>query len=247
MSNGALLTLELPASRDDPVGMFIRRLIYSVITNVLVFGGGIMALAGTWHWWRAWVLLGVVLVATVWTMLGVFRDRQDLLEERMKPPIQKGQPLADKIVLMFFIAAFFGSIVFIPLEVFRFHWLGKPPKILSWLGLLMFIFGYALIALSMRENAFAAPVVRHQSERHQKVVDTGVYSKVRHPMYSGVVLLLVGMALWLQSSAGALMMIIPTTLLMIRILIEENFLKRELNGYAEYTKRVRWRLCPGLW
>src|SRR5580704_3816792 len=144
--------------------MFIRRLIYSVITNVLVFGIGIMALAGTWHWWRAWVLLGVVLVATMWTMLVALRGHEDLLEERMKPPLQKGQPLADKIVLMFFIAAFFGSIVFIPLEVFRFHWLGKPPEILSWLGLLMFIFGYVLATWSMRENAFAAPVVRHQSE-----------------------------------------------------------------------------------
>jgi protein-S-isoprenylcysteine O-methyltransferase Ste14 len=227
--------------------MFVWRLIYSVLMNVLVFGGGMMALAGTWHWWRAWVLLALVLVATVWTMLGIFRSRPDLLEERMKPPLQEGQPLADKIVLMLFIVGFFGSIAFIPIEVFRLHWLGKPPAVLSWLGLLMFAFGWVMIALSFRENSFAAPVVRHQSERHQKVVDTGVYSIVRHPMYSGVVVLLVGMALWLESSAGALMMVVPTGLLMVRITIEEGLLKRELSGYSEYTKRVRWRLLPGLW
>jgi protein-S-isoprenylcysteine O-methyltransferase Ste14 len=104
-----------------------------------------------------------------------------------------------------------------------------------------------LVTLVFRQNTFAAPVVKHQKERQQRVIDTGVYAVVRHPMYTGIALMLPGMALWLQSTAGAMFSLVPTGLLVVRILIEENFLRRELTGYVEYTQRVRWRLVPGVW
>ena len=136
---------------------------------------------------RAWLFLGVVSIGTAATLLGVFRNRQDLLDERFKPPIQKGQPLADKIVALLLITAFFAVVVFIPLDVFRFHILPKPGTFVSLLGIILFIAGWWIISLSFRENAFAAAVVKHQVERHQTVIDSGVYGIVRHPMYAGVV------------------------------------------------------------
>src|SRR6266850_6243868 len=111
--------------------MFIVKSIVSVILNVGIFGGLLFLPAGTLDWWRAWLFLGVVSIGTAATLLGVFRNRQDLLDERFKPPIQKGQPLADKIIALRLNTAFFAVVVFIPLDVFRFHILPKPGTFVS--------------------------------------------------------------------------------------------------------------------
>jgi protein-S-isoprenylcysteine O-methyltransferase Ste14 len=227
--------------------MFIYRLIFGIIINSVIFGALLFLPAGTFDWWRAWVFIGVVFVGTAVTMVTVFRDREDLLNERLKPPLQKGQPLADKVLVLLLLASFFSFIVLISLDVFRFHLLGKPGGVVSSLGLVLFIVGWVIISLSFRENAFAAPVVKHQEERQQKVIDTGVYGVVRHPMYAGAVLLLVGMALWLESYAAALLASVPSAIIALRIFFEERFLRRELEGYDAYTKRVRYRLIPFIW
>ena len=100
---------------------------------------------------------------------------------------------------------------------------------------------------ALETNAFATTVVRHQVERGHTVVDRGVYGVVRHPMYAGAVLLLVGMPLWLESYAAALLAGVPIATLAVRILFEEQFLRRELQGYDAYAERVRYRLIPFLW
>jgi protein-S-isoprenylcysteine O-methyltransferase Ste14 len=138
-------------------------------------------------------------------------------------------------------------IIFIPLDVFRFHLMSKPTTFASSLGLVLCVGGWWIISLSFRENAFAAPVVKYQEERRQTVTATGVYSVVRHPMYTGTALLLVGMPLWLESYVAAVLASIPIGLLAVRILFEERFLRRELKGYEAYTGRVRYRLITLLW
>jgi protein-S-isoprenylcysteine O-methyltransferase Ste14 len=180
-------------------------------------------------------------------MFIAFRDNEELWKERLKPPIQQGQPLVDKIIISLFVLAFFGLVVAIPLDVFRFHLLGKLGAIASGLGLLLFIAGWWMIAFSFKENTFAAPVVKHQAERHQTVIDTGVYSIVRHPMYAGAVLLMIGMPLWLESYAAALFAIVPIILLAVRVVFEEQFLRQELSDYDAYTERVRYKLLPYVW
>ena len=90
-------------------------------------------------------------------------------------------------------------------------------------------------------------MVRHQSERQHHVVDTGVYAIVRHPMYAGIFLFNAGMALWLESYAAAIATLIPISLLALRIVFEERFLRRELAGYEAYTEKVRYRLVPFVW
>ena len=87
---------------------------------------------------------------------------------------------------------------------------------------------------------FAAPVVKYQQERNQRTINTGVYAIVRHPMYAGIIPVLVGMSLWLQSYAAAIVSIIPIAAVALRIVYEEEFLKRELPGYEAYTRKVRF-------
>jgi protein-S-isoprenylcysteine O-methyltransferase Ste14 len=223
-------SLEPGLSQGMVTRMFVLKSILGLVINVALFGGLLFLPAGTWEWPRAWVFLGVLFVVYVATMVLVFPGRQDLLDERFKPLIQKGQPPADKIVVLLLIAMFCGLTAFIPLDVFRFHVIEKPGTIVSSVGLVLFVAGWWIISLSFRENAFAAPVVKHQKERHHRVVETGVYGLVRHPMYAGSIPLMVGMALWLESYAAALLATVPIGILVLRILIEEQFLKRELKG-----------------
>jgi protein-S-isoprenylcysteine O-methyltransferase Ste14 len=227
--------------------MTITKAVVGVIINQAIFGILLFLPAGTLDWWRAWVFLLTMLIMVMWSTVSLFRANRELLEERFKPPIQRGQPLADKIIVTLVIVEFLGLIVFIPLDVFRFHLLPKPGPFVSSLGLGLFVAGWAIVTFAMRENAFAAPVVRHQEERHQTVIDSGVYSVVRHPLYAGMIPFLVGMSLWLESYAAAILAGSVILTLALRILFEEQFLKRELAGYANYTERVRYRLIPYIW
>ncbi|WP_250126731.1 isoprenylcysteine carboxylmethyltransferase family protein [Chroococcidiopsis sp. CCMEE 29] len=227
--------------------MFVFKVIFSLVYVLALYGGLLFLPAGTWDWWRAWVFLGIISVATVVTLVAVFRNNQDLLNERFKPPVQAGQPLIDKILVVVLILLYCGVIVLIPLDVFRFHWLAKPNLIVSAFGLPLFLAGWIIIALSFQANTFTIPAVRVQTERHQTVIDRGVYGVVRHPMYAGAILTTIGMPLWLESYAAALFAVVPNLLLIVRVLIEEQVLRQDLAGYEAYTKRTRYRLIPLLW
>jgi protein-S-isoprenylcysteine O-methyltransferase Ste14 len=227
--------------------MLILKLIGGAIGPVIIWGALLFLPAGTFAWWQAWVFLAVVLACAAGTMAWVFVNNEALLNERYGSPLQKGQPLADKIVANIFVLSFFAVILFIPLDVFRFHVFAAPPLIVALAGLLVFVGGWLLIAIAMRENTFAAPVVKHQEERHQETIKTGVYAIVRHPMYTSVILLTPGMSLWLGSYAAALLSLVPIVLVAVRIVFEEQFLRRELPGYEDYTHQVRYRMVPFVW
>jgi len=227
--------------------MSLFKLTLGVVSNVAIFGLSLFLPAGTIDWWRAWVFLGVVLVGAVASTAALNRADPALLEERFKPPVQKGQPLADKILVLLLVATFVGLIVFIPMDLFRFHLLARPGMVVSAAGLVLFAAGWWIMTRAMLDNPFAVSVVRLQEEREHMVIDSGLYAVVRHPMYAGTIPMLVGMALWLESYAAALLAAVPVGMLVFRIRIEEGFLKRELKGYEEYTKRVKYRLIPFLW
>lgn len=218
--------------------------IAGVVFNTFFFAVTLFVPAGTIRRPRAWIFLGVVFVGTAVTM---FVLPEELLNERYKPPVQRGQPLFDQIGIFAFVGSFIAAVLFIPFDVFRLHLLRPPDIVTSIVGLALFAAGWTLITVAMRANAFAAPVVRHQKERGQRVIDSGPYRFVRHPMYSAIIPLLVGMSLWLGSFAGAIVAIVPTVLIGIRAMLEEKFLRRELPGYGEYTTRTRFRMIPYVW
>jgi protein-S-isoprenylcysteine O-methyltransferase Ste14 len=102
-------------------------------------------------------------------------------------------------------------------------------------------------SLALRANAFAVTVVRIQHEREHVVVDDGIYGIIRHPFYAADPLIFIGLGLWLESYVAVLCAVIPLTIVVWRLRMEEQVLRRELPGYSEYTTRVRHRLIPGVW
>ncbi len=227
--------------------MFSRKVILAITSNFILFGLFLLAPAGEWAWGRAWVVLALIVIGTAATMWSVFRHDEELLKERMKSPFQKGQPLVDKVLVILLLTSLVVVLLVTPIDVFRFHLLPAPPLFVSYLGLFFFVFGWVIISLTFRANTFAAPVVKHQSERHQIVIDHGVYRFVRHPMYIGTILFLIGMTLWLGSTTATLLCLVPALILAIRITFEERFLRQHLQGYENYTRRVRFRMIPGIW
>ena len=227
--------------------MSIPKLIAGVVFNVAFYALLLFIPAGTLHWWRAWVFLAVTVAVIAVAVFSIFPDSADLFSQRAKGVIQKGQPLWDRVLVILLVVSYVGQIVFIPVDVFRFHLLPKPGELLSFLGLALYVAGWWIMTLAMKVNPFAVPVVRLQEERHQRVIDTGIYAVVRHPMYAGFVPMAVGPALWLGSYAAALLAIVPIAVLAARSVFEEEFLKHELRGYVAYTGKVRYRLIPFVW
>jgi Putative protein-S-isoprenylcysteine methyltransferase len=230
---------------ETPVS--IPKVIAGGVFNVALYALLLFVPAGTLHWWRAWVFLAVTVVVMAVAIFSILPDNADLFSQRAKGIIQKGQPLWDRVLAILLVVSYVGQIVFIPLDVFRFHLVPKPSGLVSLFGLALYVAGWWIMTLAMKVNPFAVPVVRLQEERHQRVIDTGVYAVVRHPMYTGFVPMVVGPALWLQSYVAALLAIVPIAVLAARSVFEERFLKRGLRGYEAYTKKVRSRLIPFLW
>jgi protein-S-isoprenylcysteine O-methyltransferase Ste14 len=227
--------------------MSIPKVIAGVVFNVAFYALLLFVPAGTLHWWRAWVFLTVTVAVIAAAIFSILPDNSGLFSERARGVIQKGQPLWDRVFVILLVVSYLGQIVFIPLDVFRFHLVPKPGGFVSFLGLALYVAGWWIMTLAMKVNPFAVPVVRLQEERHQRVIDTGVYTVVRHPMYAGFVPMVVGPALWLQSYVAALLAIVPIAVLALRSVFEERFLKRELKGYDAYTEKVRYRLIPFVW
>src|SRR5215216_1336796 len=126
---------------DEAGWMFYRRLALGIFWNLMIYGAALFLPAGTFDWWRAWVLMGLLAAGTVATMLLVFRTRPDLLRERMKGMVQKGQPVADRVLVLAFLATYMGSIAFIALDVFDLHLLPKPSVWVSSVGLVLVVAG----------------------------------------------------------------------------------------------------------
>jgi protein-S-isoprenylcysteine O-methyltransferase Ste14 len=224
------------------------RVLTRIIADAVVVASVLFVAAGTLAWQRAWVLVAVLLVVRTFSAIAVFRINPALLRERATALIHRDQPWSDRMILSAFMAtAFVGVPAVAALDAFHWHMLPSPPLVIASVGLAMFALGWTIIAMALRANPFAVTVVRLQNARQHTVVDSGIYSVIRHPMYAGNPVVNVGLSLWLGSYAAVLFAAIPLGLLIVRIGIEERFLRRELPGYREYAARVPYRLLPGLW
>jgi len=227
--------------------MLVVRGLLGGLFQLALFASLLLIPAGTVNWPRAIQFLlayGIVLFAsTIW--LGIVAPSS--LEARLEPAISKKQPIADRVATAFIGVAVAGWMIFIPTDVFRLQLLPAPSFAVSACGAAVCAAGFAIVLTALYQNAFATPVVRDQSERGHTLVDTGLYARVRHPFYTGFLLMLLGLALWLESYAAAIALPVVLASLLVRIHIEEKTLRETLPGYIEYMSKVPHRLIPGAW
>jgi protein-S-isoprenylcysteine O-methyltransferase Ste14 len=223
----------------------IAKLLLQNTIVVIAMGALLFAAAGSLDWPAAWVML--IVSAILGPACGLWLAKTDpaLLAERMRPTFQANQPAADKIFMLIFFLVLLLWFVAIGLD--RRANASDVPLPLQALGLAMYLLSIAFIMWVFRENSFAAPVVKVQAERHQRVISSGPYAFVRHPMYSGIMLYFLGIPLLLGSWWGVAFAPVFAVLFAIRARIEERALVEGLPDYADYAARVRYRLVPGLW
>ena len=213
----------------------------------LTFMGLLLFLpADHWQWPQAWAFLALFAIGSIAFSAWLWRRDPALLAARLGSLVQHGQPLWDRIFLLTFVSLWCGWLVLMALDAQAWHTSAMPP-LLNVLGGLWVIAGFVATLFVFRENSFAVPVVRVQTEREQRVIDTGPYAWVRHPLYAAALLYLVGMPFLLGSWYGWLIVPVMMAGLAWRAVFEERLLQRDLPGYADYLTRVRYRLIPGVW
>jgi protein-S-isoprenylcysteine O-methyltransferase Ste14 len=217
----------------------------STIGYVALFGAFLLIPAPTPIPWRAWLLLMVLFIVRFVANATIYKIAPRILVARAKPPIQAGQPLVDRVLLLAFLATFALLVSVASVDGLRLRLLGSVPMSLSAAGLGIFAAGWAVAASAVLVNAFALTVIRAQEG--QVAVTNGPYRFVRHPIYFGGVLVMLGESLWLGSNLALIAMFVPIAILVARIHFEERFLAANVQGYADYAARVRYRLIPGLW
>jgi protein-S-isoprenylcysteine O-methyltransferase Ste14 len=216
-------------------------IVYFAVIAALLFGS-----AGTLTWPGAWAFLVILCVATVLIDVSLLRHDPELLAERMKVPIQRGQPGWDKVFITAFLVLFVAWLPLMGLDAVRFGW-SDVPAWLQAVGSVTLGAGLWIAYLALRENSFDAPVVRVQAERGHRVISTGPYARVRHPLYSGAALFILGTALLLGSWYGLAVGAVLIAGVAVRAVLEERTLAAQLDGYVDYRNRVRHRLVPGVW
>ena len=225
----------------------MARQLVSVVIYVALVAAFLFLPAGTLHWRAGWILLAVLFVVRAVSAVRLWQVQRELAIERTTLPLQPGRSTIDLPLVLAFMASFAALIAFASADRWRLHLFPMIVPALRVAGLLIFALGWWLVYLALSANAYAVLVVRFQEERGHRVAEGGPYRRVRHPMYSGIVVGMVGLCLWLGSSAALLATLVPLGILVVRIVFEERLLRGRLAGYADYARRVRWRLVPGVW
>jgi protein-S-isoprenylcysteine O-methyltransferase Ste14 len=209
----------------------------------LVMGFLVFVPAGSLRYWQAWVYLALFTGASILTTLYLIRHDPALLARRMRGgPTAEKRP-TQKLIMSGTSIGFVGLLVVPALDV-RFGW-SSVPAVVALLGDALVIAGFYFIAIVYRANTFASATI--EVAKNQKVISTGPYAVVRHPMYAAALLYLLGTPLALGSYWGLVVLAVVLPFLLWRIFDEERFLARSLPGYTEYQQRVRHRLVPLVW
>lgn len=206
-----------------------------VLVSILIF-----LPAGTFHYWNAWLLIGILFIPMFFAGIVMMFKNPELLKKRLSAKEQQAeQNLVIKLSGLMFVAGF----IIAGLN-FRFEWVIIPNWI-SWIAAAVFLFSYVLYAEVLRENAYLSRTVEVQ--QGQKVIDTGLYGIVRHPMYSVTILMFLSMPLVLGSILSFVIFLAYPIIIAKRIRNEETVLEEGLEGYAEYKKTVKYKIIPFVW
>jgi protein-S-isoprenylcysteine O-methyltransferase Ste14 len=221
--------------------MLARSVLGAVGLAIILFGS-----AGTLSWAQGWVFLGLFIVSSIGIGIWLLRADPNLLAARMRSPVSTDQRPGDRVIIWAIMILFLGWFIVIGLDAKRFAW-SQVPIWAQIIGGVLVIAAFCGQVAVMRANSFAAVYVRVQSERSQTVVSAGPYAIVRHPMYSFIILMMIGAPLLLGSLWGLLGLAVLVPLMAARAIGEEVVLTEGLDGYRAYIGQVRYRLIPGLW
>lgn len=221
----------------------LARTVTSIVALAVGTGLLLFVAAGTVHFWQGWVYVFVFTGVSLLVSLYLLRNDPALLERRMK-----GGPTAEKRttqkIIMLLASLGFVTLLVVPALNYRFAG-SSVPLAIELAGDSLVLIGFYFIFLVYRENTFASATIG--LSENQKVIATGPYSFVRHPMYASAMLYIVGTPLALGSYWGLIGGAVTVAAVVWRLLDEEKFLEQNLPGYTEYQKQVRYRLLPGVW
>jgi len=196
--------------------------------------------AGTFAYWEGWVYLAILLIPMFLVLIYLLKNDPELLERRMRMREKETeQKLIIKISYVYFLLVFL-----LPGFDKRFEWSNVPVAVVIVADILVLL-GYGMFFLVLRENRYASRII--EVEQEQKVISSGPYAIVRHPMYLGVLLMYILSPLALGSYWVMVPSLLIIPLLVARIRNEESVLRRELKGYQEYSQKTKYRLIPGIW
>ena len=220
------------------------KLIRMVFTRILVFIALLLAMfflpAGTFAYWEAWVYLTVILVSMFSFLIYFLKNDPELLERRMRMREKEAeQKLIVRILCLWFLFTFL-----LPGFDKRFEWSDVPVEVVIVADILVLL-SYSMIFLVLRENRYASRII--EVEQEQKLISSGPYAIVRHPMYLGGSLMFLSAPLALGSWWAIIPSLLIIPILVARIRNEEKILERELKGYQEYMQKTKHRLIPGIW
>lgn len=210
------------------------------LLGVVLIGASLFGPAGSFHYWKAWLLMGILFVPMFFAGIILMFKNPGLLQKRLQAKEQQpDQRLVIRLSGLMFLLGFIAAGL-----NFRFAWIVWPDWI-SWAGAAIFLLSYLLYAEVLRENTYLSRTIEIQEG--QKVIDTGLYGIVRHPMYSATIVLFLSMPLVLGSMLSLIIFLAYPAILAKRIKNEEALLENSLAGYAEYRKKVKYRLIPFIW
>jgi len=230
------------STRSSPKGIarrFIQLGLMIILQAVLLFGS-----AGSLRWRPGWAYLGLYLLMLALNAIVLLPNDQGLIEERGR--VKEGRPSWDRAFGVAY-ALLGPSILLVGGLNARFGWLPAIPLWLQVLGGAIMALAYLVFAWAMSANRFFSAVVRVQKDRGHSVVSTGPYRFVRHPAYAGSLVLCLATPLLLGSAWALIPGVLTDAAILVRTALEDATLQRELEGYAEYAQRVRFRLIPGVW
>ena len=214
--------------------------LWKFILGAAVTGMLIFLPAGTLHYWNAWLFIGILFVPMFCAGIVMMFKSPELLKKRLNAKEQQTeQSLVIKLSGLMFVVGFAAAGF-----NFRFQWVILPGWV-SWAAAGVFLFAYLLYAEVLRENAYLSRTIEVQ--QGQKVIDTGLYGIVRHPMYSVTIVLFLSMPLVLGSVFSFILFLLYPVILAKRIRNEESVLEKGLEGYTEYKRRVKYKIIPFVW
>lgn len=220
-----------------------RKTILGFVQLLVIFGAGIFLPAWTFNYWQAWLFIGVFMTCGVLITVYLWKKDPKLLGRRMSAGPTAEKEKVQKLIMLLGYVGFMALIV-IPALDHRWSWSHVPSAVVV-LGDILIIIGCYMVLLVFRENSFTSATIEIADD--QKVISTGPYSIVRHPMYAGGFFRLIGTPLALGSYWGLLPILAMMPILMWRLLDEERFLAKNLPVHIEYQKKVRYHLIPFIW